>query len=108
MTQSVRQNCYQNNISQIELLASLYSELFYNGIQWPVPILLVCQYFRTHLYMYTHYCHGCRSFCQFWGKRDVTIPVSEIDKIADEAVYLKLDKKAIETLPTVPVRRKWK
>ena len=40
---------YQNNISQIELLASLYSELFYNGIQWPVPILSVCQYFRTHL-----------------------------------------------------------
>ena len=43
-----------------------------------------------------------------WGKKDVTIPVSEIKKIAEEAVYLKLDKKAIETLPTVPVHRKWK
>ena len=43
-----------------------------------------------------------------WGKKDVTIPVSEIDKIAEEAVYLKLDKKAIETLPTVPISRKWK
>lgn len=43
-----------------------------------------------------------------WGKKDVTIPVSKIDKIADEAVYLKLDKKAIESLPTVPVKRKWK
>jgi len=43
-----------------------------------------------------------------WGKKDVTIPVSEIDKIAEEAVYLKLDKEAIEALPTVPVRRKWK
>lgn len=43
-----------------------------------------------------------------WGKRDVTIPVSEIDKIADEAVYLKLDKETIETLPTIPIRRKWK
>ena len=43
-----------------------------------------------------------------WGKKDVTIPVSEIDKITDEAVYLKLDKKTIETLPTVPARRKWK
>jgi sporulation protein YlmC with PRC-barrel domain len=42
-----------------------------------------------------------------WGKRDVTIPVSEIDKIAEEAVFLKLDKDAIEKLPTVPVRRKW-
>lgn len=43
-----------------------------------------------------------------WGRKDVTIPVSEIDKITDEAVYLKLDKETIETLPTVPVRRKWK
>jgi sporulation protein YlmC with PRC-barrel domain len=43
-----------------------------------------------------------------WGKKDVTIPVSEIDKIADDAVYLKLDKQAIESLPTVPIRRKWK
>jgi len=43
-----------------------------------------------------------------WGRKDVTIPVSEIKKIAEEAVYLKLDKKAIETLPTVPVNRKWK
>jgi len=43
-----------------------------------------------------------------WSGKDVTIPVSEIDKITDEAVYLKLDKKTIETLPTVPVRRRWK
>jgi len=43
-----------------------------------------------------------------WGKKDVTIPVSEIKKITDDAVYLKLDKESIETLPTVPVRRKWK
>jgi hypothetical protein len=43
-----------------------------------------------------------------WGKKDVTIPVSEIKKIAEEAVYLKLDKKAIESLPTIPVNRKWK
>ena len=43
-----------------------------------------------------------------WGKKDVTIPVSEINKIAEEAIYLKLDKKAVETLPTVPVRRNWK
>jgi len=43
-----------------------------------------------------------------WGQKDVTIPVSKIEKIADEAVYLKLDKKAVETLPTVPLRRRWK
>jgi uncharacterized protein YrrD len=43
-----------------------------------------------------------------WGKKDVTIPVSEIDRLGEEAVYLKLDKEAIEELPTIPVRRKWK
>jgi sporulation protein YlmC with PRC-barrel domain len=43
-----------------------------------------------------------------WGKQDVTIPVSEIDKIAEDVVHLKLDKKDIEALPTVPVQRKWK
>jgi hypothetical protein len=43
-----------------------------------------------------------------WGKKDVTIPVSEIDRITDDAVYLKLDKKVIATLPTVPVQRNWK
>lgn len=43
-----------------------------------------------------------------WGKKDVTIPVSEIGEITEEAVSLKIDKKAIEMLPTIPVRRKWK
>ena len=43
-----------------------------------------------------------------WGKKDVTIPVSEIDRIADDAVYLKLGKEFVATLPTVPVRRNWK
>jgi sporulation protein YlmC with PRC-barrel domain len=40
-----------------------------------------------------------------WGKRDVTIPVSEIERIGDDTVHLKLDKQAIEALPAVPVRR---
>jgi sporulation protein YlmC with PRC-barrel domain len=43
-----------------------------------------------------------------WGKKDVTIPVSEIEKIMEGAVYLKLDKKSLEKLPTIPVKRKWK
>jgi len=40
-----------------------------------------------------------------WGQRDVTIPLSAIDRIEEDAVYLSLDKKAIERLPSVPVRR---
>jgi sporulation protein YlmC with PRC-barrel domain len=43
-----------------------------------------------------------------WGKKDVTIPVSEIEKIDDNVVYLKLDKQAIAALPATPIHRKWK
>jgi sporulation protein YlmC with PRC-barrel domain len=41
-----------------------------------------------------------------WGQKDVTIPVSQIDRIEENTVYLKLDKRHIEALPAVPVRRK--
>lgn len=40
-----------------------------------------------------------------WGQRDVTIPLSAIDRIEEDTVYLSLDKKSIERLPSVPVRR---
>lgn len=43
-----------------------------------------------------------------WGKRDVTIPVSDIEEITDNTVKLKLDKEAIEKLPAIPVNRLWK
>jgi sporulation protein YlmC with PRC-barrel domain len=39
-----------------------------------------------------------------WGKKDVNIPVSEIERIEDNTVYLKMDKQAIGALPAVPVR----
>lgn len=39
-----------------------------------------------------------------WGKKDVTIPVSQIDRIAENTVYLKLDKRGIQALPAVPVK----
>lgn len=40
-----------------------------------------------------------------WRKKEVTIPVSEIERIEKEIIYLKLDKRSLETLPAVPVRR---
>jgi sporulation protein YlmC with PRC-barrel domain len=43
-----------------------------------------------------------------WDQKDVTIPVSEIEKISNEAVYIKLNKQAIARLPAIPVHRKWK
>ena len=42
-----------------------------------------------------------------WGKKDVSIPVSEIDQIDGEHVHLKIDKKKVGELPVIPVKRKW-
>jgi sporulation protein YlmC with PRC-barrel domain len=41
-----------------------------------------------------------------WGKKDVTIPLEQIERVEDDVVYLKLDKAAIAELPSVPVRKK--
>jgi sporulation protein YlmC with PRC-barrel domain len=41
-----------------------------------------------------------------WGQKDVTIPVSQIERIEEDAVYLKLDKRSIEALPAIPIRRR--
>ncbi len=40
----------------------------------------------------------------FWGKKEVTIPVAQIDHMQEERVYLKLDKESIGALPTTPAR----
>lgn len=40
-----------------------------------------------------------------WEQKDVTIPVSEIAHIEEDTVHLKLTKKQIEALPTIPLRR---
>jgi hypothetical protein len=42
-----------------------------------------------------------------WGQKDVTIPVSEIDRVDEDKVFLKLDKKSIEALPSIPMRHGW-
>jgi len=42
-----------------------------------------------------------------WGKKDVVIPVSAIRKIKADTVFLKLGKKAIEAMPTIPIKRWW-
>ena len=39
-----------------------------------------------------------------WGKKDVTIPVDQIERIEENVIYLKLDKAAIERLPSVRAR----
>jgi sporulation protein YlmC with PRC-barrel domain len=42
-----------------------------------------------------------------WGQRDVAIPLSEIERVKENVVYLRLSKVRIGALPQVPVRRKW-
>ena len=39
-----------------------------------------------------------------WGKKDVALPITAIDKVVDDVVHLNLDKKTVEDLPAVPVR----
>jgi sporulation protein YlmC with PRC-barrel domain len=40
-----------------------------------------------------------------FSQREIAIPVSQINHLDEDKVYLKLDKKNIEALPTVPVLR---
>ena len=40
-----------------------------------------------------------------WGKKEVTLPLSAVERVAGDTVYLKLDKQAIGRLPAIPVRR---
>ncbi len=40
-----------------------------------------------------------------WGKKEVTIPVSQIDRIEESTVWLKLDKRSIEALSAIPIKR---
>lgn len=42
-----------------------------------------------------------------WGQRDVTVPVSAIARLEEEAVHLKLSRDDVGKLPSVPVRRWW-
>lgn len=43
-----------------------------------------------------------------WGRADVYIPVSHIDRIEEDIVYLNVDKAAIQELPRVSVIRRWR
>jgi uncharacterized membrane protein len=40
-----------------------------------------------------------------WGQNEIALPISAIDRLEDDTIYLKLDKQAIERLPSIPVKR---
>lgn len=39
-------------------------------------------------------------------KREITIPISQIDHVLEDTIYLKLDRQSVEALPTTP-RQRW-
>jgi uncharacterized protein YrrD len=41
-----------------------------------------------------------------WGQKEVTIPISQIQRMSEDTVYLKLDKRGVAALPATSVRRK--
>lgn len=41
-----------------------------------------------------------------WGQKDVTIPISQIDRIVDGTVYVRLSKQQLQELPALKVRRR--
>jgi sporulation protein YlmC with PRC-barrel domain len=52
-----------------------------------------------------HITHLVLRMGHLWGKRDVTIPSSEIERIEEDKVYLKSDKHCIEAMPVRGVRQ---
>ena len=42
-----------------------------------------------------------------WGQKDVTLPIDEVERIEEDTVYLKISKRDIEALPSVPIHRFW-
>ncbi len=42
-----------------------------------------------------------------WGKKEIAIAVSEIERGDENTIYLKIDKAKIEQLPSLPLKRTW-
>ena len=43
-----------------------------------------------------------------WGKKEVTIPIDQIQDIDESAVHLKLNKAEVGGLPTIPLRERYR
>jgi hypothetical protein len=40
-----------------------------------------------------------------WGKKEVTLPLSDIERVTGDTVYLKIDKATVKSRPTISVKR---
>jgi uncharacterized membrane protein len=52
-----------------------------------------------------HVTHFVLQEGHLWGKKEVTVPVSAIDRTLESTVFLKLNRSAIDKLPAVPLQR---
>ena len=41
-----------------------------------------------------------------WDKKHITVPISEIDRIEENTVHLKMDKRSVKVLPAIPLRQR--
>ena len=55
-----------------------------------------------------HISHVVLKKGHLWGKREVTLGMSLIDRVEEGVVYLNIDKKAVEALPAVKIKRHYK
>ena len=55
-----------------------------------------------------HISHMVLQKGHLWGKREVTLELSLIDKVEDGVVYLNVDMKAVEQLPALKVKRHYR
>ena len=41
-----------------------------------------------------------------WDRKELAIPMGQVARMAEETVYLKLDRRQIAVLPTIPIQRR--
>ena len=42
-----------------------------------------------------------------WGQRELAVPISAIERVSRDKVYLNIDKQAVQSLPTILVKREF-
>lgn len=42
-----------------------------------------------------------------WGQRELAVPISAIERVSRDKVYLNIDKQTVQSLPTIPVKREF-
>jgi sporulation protein YlmC with PRC-barrel domain len=52
-----------------------------------------------------HISHMVVEVGHLWARKELAVPVSAVDYLFEDTVYLKIGKKEVEALPTVPVKR---